>query len=366
MGTPHGRSVGLRDVAARAGVSVKTVSNVVNGYTHVSPAMRVRVQAALDELEYRPNVSARHLRKGRTGLLALAVPELDFPYFAALANVVVHAAERRGWTVLIEQTSGEPDRERAVLDGIRSLRVDGIIFSPISPLDDELVQRTDPTPMVLLGERAVAAPVHHVSVDNIGASRDATEHLIGLGARRIATIGHEPRLRGTGTLRLQGYLEALQGAGITPDPALIAETDGYHRAEGARAMRDLLAHAEPPDAIFAFNDLLALGALREAVDQGLRVPEDVRIIGFDDIEECRFSCPRLSSVRPDLDLLAETALDRIASSLEDGLPDPDALESQVSHQVVARESTVGRAADRVADQQRESPAAGRTTGQRRR
>jgi DNA-binding LacI/PurR family transcriptional regulator len=366
MGTPHGRSVGLRDVAARAGVSVKTVSNVVNGYTHVSPAMRVRVQAALDELEYRPNVSARHLRKGRTGLLALAVPELDFPYFAALANVVVHAAERRGWTVLIEQTSGEPDRERAVLDGIRSLRVDGIIFSPISPLDDELVKRTDPTPMVLLGERAVAAPVHHVSVDNIGASRDATEHLIGLGARRIATIGHEPRLRGTGTLRLQGYLEALQGAGITPDPALIAETDGYHREEGARAMRDLLAHAEPPDAIFAFNDLLALGALREAVDQGLRVPEDLRIIGFDDIEECRFSCPRLSSVRPDLDLLAETALDRITSSLADGLPDPDALESQVSHQVVARESTVGRESEQVADQPAERSAAGRPTAQRRR
>lgn len=345
MATPHGRSVGLRDVAARAGVSVKTVSNVVNGYAHVSPSMRVRVQAALDELEYRPNVSARHLRQGRTGLLALALPELDFPYFAALANVVVHAAERRGWTVLIEQTSGEPDRERAVLAGIRSLRVDGIIFSPISPLDDELSGRTDPTPMVLLGERAVEAPVHHVSVDNIRASIDATDHLIGLGARRIATIGHEPQRRGTGTLRLQGYLEALSAAGIAPDEDLIAETDGYHREEGARAMRDLLALPHPPDAVFAFNDLLALGALREAVDQGLRVPEDLLIIGFDDIEECRFSCPRLSSVRPDLDSLAETALDRITTSLRDGLPDPAALESQVSHRVVARESTVGRPAE---------------------
>jgi DNA-binding LacI/PurR family transcriptional regulator len=342
MASPHGRSVGLRDVAAHAGVSVKTVSNVVNGYAHVSPAMRLRVQAALDELEYRPNISARHLRQGRTGLLALALPELDFPYFAALANVVVHAAERRGWTVLIEQTSGDADRERAVLDGIRSLRVDGIIFSPISPLDDELRSRTDPTPMVLLGERVVAAPVHHVSVDNIRASSDATEHLIGLGARRIASIGHEPHRRGTGTLRLQGHLAALRAAGLSPDEDLIAETDGYHREEGARAMRDLLALPHPPDAVFAFNDLLALGALREAIDQGLRVPDDLRIIGFDDIEECRFSCPRLSSVRPDLSALAETALDRIASSLQDGLPDPEALEHQVSHRLVVRESTVGR------------------------
>jgi DNA-binding LacI/PurR family transcriptional regulator len=341
MPSPRARSVGLRDVAQRAGVSVKTVSNVVNGYAHVSPVMRGRVQAALDELNYRPNVSARHLRQGRTGLIALALPELDFPYFAALANVVVHAAERRGWTVLIEQTSGQADRERAVLAGVRSLRVDGIIFSPLSSLPDELKDRTDSTPLVLLGERAVAAPVHHVSVDNVAASREATEHLIALGARRIATIGHEPHRQGTGTLRLEGYLAALEAAGIAQDDSLIARTQGYHREDGARAMRTLLAQPEPPDAVFAFNDLLALGALREAIDQGLRIPEDLRIIGFDDIEECRFSCPRLSSVRPDMGALAETALDLLASSLRDGLPEPDALEHLVRHEVVGRESTVG-------------------------
>jgi DNA-binding LacI/PurR family transcriptional regulator len=244
--------------------------------------------------------------------------------------------------VLIEQTSGNAERERAVLAGIRSLRVDGIIFSPIVPLDDELQERTDLTPMVLLGERVVAAPVHHVSVDNVLAAGQATEHLLASGARRIATIGHEPRRRGTGTLRLEGYLAALQRAGIQPDGSLIAETDGYHREEGARAMRELLAQSTPPDAVFAFNDLLALGALREAIDQGLRVPEDLRIIGFDDIEECRFSNPRLSSVRPDMGALAETALDLVASSLRDGLPDPEALEHIVSHEVVVRESTAGR------------------------
>jgi DNA-binding LacI/PurR family transcriptional regulator len=342
MGTVHGRSVGLRDVAARAGVSVKTVSNVVNGYAHVSPAMRERVQAAVDELGYRPNVSARHLRQGRTGILALALPELDFPYFAALANVVVHAAERRGWTVLIEQTSGDLERERAVLAGVRSLRVDGIIFSPICPLEDDLRERTDPTPLVLLGEREVAAPVHHVSVDNVRASAEATAHLLDLGSRRIATIGHEPHRRGTGTLRLEGYLSALRDAGVPVDDDLVAETDGYHRSEGARAMRELLALPDPPDAVFAFNDLLALGALREAIDQGVRVPEDLRVIGFDDIEECRYSSPRLSSLRPDMASLAETALDLVGSSLRDGPPDPEAMEHLVGHELVARESTMGR------------------------
>ena len=341
MPSSRARSVGLRDVAERAGVSVKTVSNVVNGYAHVSPVMRGRVQAALDELNYRPNVSARHLRQGRTGLIALALPELDFPYFAALANVVVHAAERRGWTVLIEQTSGQADRERAVLAGVRSLRVDGIIFSPLSSLPDELKDRTDSTPLVLLGERAVAAPVHHVSVDNVAASTEATEHLIALGARRIATIGHEPHRQGTGTLRLEGYLAALKSAGIARDDSLIARTQGYHREDGARAMRNLLAQPEPPDAVFAFNDLGALGLMDSLLDAGIRVPEDVAIVGLDDIEECRFSCPRLSSVRPDMSALAETALDLLASSLRDGLPEPDALEHLVRHEVVSRESTVG-------------------------
>ncbi len=347
MPAPRRRSPGLRDVAARAGVSVKTVSNVVNGYAHVSPAMRTRVQAAIDELDYRPNVSARHLRQGRTGLVALAVPELDFPDFAALANVLVHAAERRGWTVLIEQTSGEAERERAVLEGVRALRVDGIVFSPIASLSVPLADRSDDTPLVLLGERDVEAPVHHVSVDNVAASREATEHLLSTGARRVAVIGHEPHVRGTGTYRLEGYLEALAAAGLPRDDALLARTNGYHREEGARAMRELLALPEPPDAVFAFNDLLALGAVREAIDQGMRVPRDVRVMGFDDIEECRFSSPRLSSVRPDLPALAETALDLLASSLRDGPPEPDSREHLVPHELRVRESTVGRAGDRT-------------------
>jgi DNA-binding LacI/PurR family transcriptional regulator len=315
------------------------VSNVVNDRPHVSSTMRERVQRAIDELQYRPNVSARHLRSGRTGLIALALPELDFPYFAALANRIVHAAERRGWTVLIEQTSGEAARETAVLSGARALRVDGIIFSPLSALVEGLAGRTDPTPLVLLGERGSAAPVHHVSVDNVAASREATEHLLSLGARRVASIGHEPQRQGTGALRLTGYLAALAAAGLPRDDSLIVATEGYHRDEGARAMRELLALADPPDAVFAFNDLLALGALREALDQGVRVPQELAIIGFDDIEECSYSSPRLSSVRPDMAGLAETALDLLATSQRDGPPAPDALEHLVPHTVVAREST---------------------------
>ncbi len=125
-------AVRLRDVAARAGVSVKTVSNVVNGYVHVSPPTRARVEAAVAELGYRPNLSARSLRGGRSGIIAIAVPELGVPYFAELVQCVVKAASARGFTVLIDQTDAVPDRERLVLEGIRQHLIDGVIFNPLA------------------------------------------------------------------------------------------------------------------------------------------------------------------------------------------------------------------------------------------
>jgi DNA-binding LacI/PurR family transcriptional regulator len=179
----------LKDVAALAGVSVKTVSNVVNGYVHVSATTRERVQAAIDELGYRPNATARSLRSGRSGVLALAVPELGVPYFAELASLVVDAAATHGYTVLIDQTAGAKDRELVVLGGIRHHLVDGVLFSPLALGVAELRRRTDATPMVLLGERGLRGPTDHVGIDNIRAAREATRHLAERGCRRIAAIG---------------------------------------------------------------------------------------------------------------------------------------------------------------------------------
>lgn len=334
---PVRRSAGLREVAERAGVSVKTVSNVVNDYPYVSDATRERVQAALDELQYQPNLSARHLRSGRTGVIALAVPELNFPYFAALADVVVEMADRRGWTVVIEQTGGNAAREQAVLEGLRRLRVDGILLNPMSLGIEGILERRDRTPIVLLGERMGDAPLPHVSVDNVNAAREATLHLADMGARRIACIGSEGRRPGTGSLRLEGYLQGLAEAGLEHDPTLVAPTRGYHRADGAAAMAKLLALDVRPDAVFAFNDLLALGAMRQCLDQGLRLPDDLLFVGFDDIEECEFSAPRLSSVRPDLESLVSQTLDLLAQILAG--EEVDSLETVVGHELVVRTSS---------------------------
>src|ERR671921_1097056 len=193
MGTRGSRGgASLKHVAERAGVSVKTVSNVVNGYLHVTDATRTRVQRAIDELNYRPNLAARQLRQGRSDVIALALPALDLPYFAELARSVIKCAEEKGWTVLIDQTDGLAEREQLVLDGIRGRLIDGLILSPIALGVEELERRRDTVPLVLLGERVYDGPVDHVSIDNVAAARVATDHLIDLGHRRIAAVGVQP------------------------------------------------------------------------------------------------------------------------------------------------------------------------------
>jgi DNA-binding LacI/PurR family transcriptional regulator len=309
--------VRLRDVAAHAGVSIRTVSNVVNDFQYVAPSTRARVQASIDALGYRPNVAARNLRRGRTGLLALVVPEIDSPYFSDLAARTVRIAEDDGWTVLIDQTDGDAGRERRLLHGERSQLVDGVIFSPWSMSAEELASRQDATPIVLLGEHAGAPPVDHVVIDNVGAAQEAVEHLLAGGRADIAALGVQPALGNeTAHQRQLGYRRALSVAGQAWRANREAPVTSLHRAEGHRAMSELLATGDRPDAVFCFSDQLALGALRAVVDAGLRVPEDIALVGFDDIEDGRYSIPTLTTIAPDKDRIAELALqvlrDRLA------------------------------------------------------
>lgn len=332
----------LKDVAARAGVSLKTVSNVVHGYPYVTDETRARVQAAIEELNYRPNLSARSLRKGRSGILALALPRLDEPYFAELASWVIKAAEERSCTVLVDQTEGLRERELLAIGGIRPHLIDGLILSPLALGRDDLAQRSDTTPLVLLGERVFAGPADHVAIDNVAAARLATGHLLGLGRRRVAAVGAQSGETGqTGRLRLQGYREALVAAGIEPDPALVAPVPAFRRTEGATAVAELLDRGARPDALFCFNDLLALGALRVLFERGLRVPDDVAVVGFDDIEEGRFSTPTLTTVAPDKPQIAREAVDALLARIgsRDAGP-PREVRAEVTLQV--RESTAGR------------------------
>ncbi|MEV5207191.1 LacI family DNA-binding transcriptional regulator [Micromonospora sp. NPDC053740] len=331
----------LKDVAERAGVSVKTVSNVVNGHVHVRPDTRARVEEAIVELNYRPNLSARHLRKGRTGVIALAVPELDIPYFAELARHVVSVAAEHGWTVLIDQTGGRRGQERVLASGITDHLIDGLILSPLALTVADLAA-LDGTPMVLLGERIEHCPADRVVIDNVAAAREITSHLIQLGRRRIAAVGAQRTDEGASArLRLAGYRDALRAAGLDHDQTLVASAPAWHRADGAAAMRGLLTSGVRPDAVFCFNDTLALGALRTLHEAGLRVPEDVAVAGFDDIEDGRFATPALSTVAPDKEQVARLAVQLLANRL-DGDPTLPAQQLTAPYRLKLRESTTPR------------------------
>ena len=340
-------SVRMKEVASRAGVSVKTVSNVVNGYLHVAPSTRERVQRAIDEMGYRPNLSARSLRSGRTGIIAVAVPRLDEPYFAELAAAVIGVADEHGCTVLVEQTDGQLAREQLAVSGIRPDLIDGLILSPLAlGADDLLATGRTATPLVLLGERISDSSHDHVAIDNVAAARLATEHLLSLGRTRVAAIGTMESVSAqTARLRRTGYREAMSAAGRPVLPGHEQEVEGFSRQAGALAADRLLDLPERPDAVFCFSDLLALGALHALHRRGVDVPEDVAVIGVDDIAESRFSTPTLSTVAQDVEQIARLAVAALLHRLAGGASDPP-QEVAASFELRVRDSTVRSAAGR--------------------
>lgn len=335
----------MRDVAALAGVSVKTVSNVVNGFEFVKAHTRERVNAAIAELGFQPNLVARNLRTGRTGVIGLAVPELKFSYFAELADAVLRAARQRDYVVLIEQTGGERSAEIELLHGSRTSMMDGLLFSPLGLDDDDAQQLKVDYPLVLLGERIFNGPTDHVTMQNVEGAAMAVRHLLASGRKRIAVLGaHEGERVGSGPLRLDGCRAALEKAGVPFDPTLVVHRQGWHRTDGAEAMQELIRRGVPFDAVFALNDELALGALRTLFQAGISVPQDVAVVGFDNVTEAQFAMPSLTTIDPNRTTIAETAVDalleRIAGRGKEDGPGPRTFE--VPATLVARESAPAR------------------------
>jgi len=330
----------LHDVAQLAGVSIKTVSNVVNDYPHVRPATRERVQAAIDQLGYQPNLSARSLRSGRSGVIGLVLPELSLSYFAELADAVITQAESHGLVVIIERTGADRDRELAVLSSPRMRMTDGVIFSPLGMGQEDAALLEVDFPLVLLGERIFGGPVDHVTMRNVEAARAATEFLLTAGRRRIALIGaHPDEELGSAALRLKGYEEALASAGLAFDPALVRSTTLWHRANGADAAREMIDSGVEFDAVFGLNDALTLGAMRALQEAGLRIPYDVAVIGFDNIEEAQYAVPSLTTIDPGREQIAQRAVDLLVQRMGAGAQRPEHPSTEtVAFEVVVRES----------------------------
>ncbi|MGE3194770.1 MAG: LacI family DNA-binding transcriptional regulator [Dehalococcoidia bacterium] len=336
-----GRSAGrvrLKDVADLAGVSMKTVSNVVHDYEHVSAAMRDRVQSAIDELGYRPNLTARRLATGKTGMIALAIPEIDQFYFSEMARHIGEEAGRHGYRILVEQTLNDVEAERAVIRDREEGLVDGVIFHPARIDTLEIARLRPGTPLVLLGEAARPVNTDHVMIDNTRAARDGAEMLMRAGRTRIAFLA---TVRGDITesthLRLLGYQEALVAAGIGLDPELVLQSDGFGIDDGVRAISVAIDAGVRFDAVLCRDDLFAMAALRALEQAGLSVPGDVSVLGWDDTAAARYSTPALSSVSPDKAALAATAFDL----LEDRMNGYDGVGRHriVPHSIIERATT---------------------------
>jgi DNA-binding LacI/PurR family transcriptional regulator len=333
-------AVTLHDVARAASVSIKTVSNVINDYPHIREETRTKVLAAIAELGYQPNLSARGLRSGRTGAISLILPDLKNAYFAELADAVMRAAAKHDLVVMIQQSAGIRERELEVLHGPRMRMVDGILFSVLALGQEDAPLVDIPTPLVLLGERIFNGPADHVTMQNVAASRAATEHILSLGRRRIVAFGaHEDEVIGSAGLRLAGYREALAAAGVPYREELIVNVGNWHRADGADAMRAALASGLEFDGVVAFNDSIALGAMRVLQEGGYRIPDDVAVIGFDDIDETRYSLPSLSTIDPGREEIAETAVRVLVERIAQPDRSIQPVEYEAGFRLVPREST---------------------------
>ena len=339
-GRPPRRRARLIDVAERAGVSFKTVSNVVHGYEHVSPAMRAKVQEAIEALDYRPNLSARNLRQGRAGVIAVALPDLRVPYFAELASALVDAAQEAGCTLLVDQTNGRRDAELLAAEGLGGHLIDGMILSPLALRPEDLRDRPPGMPLVLLGEHGTAAFADHVAIDNVAAAAEATRHLLGLGRRRIALLGAQPPgASRMASLREQGFRLAHREAGVPVDERLVVTTSWFLRDDGAAGMARLLDGGAGLDAVVGVNDLLAIGAMRTLADRGVAVPDDVAVVGFDDIEESLYQRPALTTVSPDKRAIARQALQSLLTRVDSDAQAP-LRDITVPYRLVVRGSTL--------------------------
>jgi len=273
----------IGDVARRAGVSRATVSRVLNEYPHVRPQVRTDVQRAIRALRYRPDQVARSLARRETKTLGLVVADITNPFYAETARAIVETARGHGYHVILCNTDNLHRLQEEYVEVLRQRRVDGIIFGSVF-LDDPVVEALVEAgyPCVMYNRRLRSGRGNYIVLDNASASHDLTRHLLDLGHRHIGFITGLRDLS-TASERLRGYRAALRAAGLPADPRLMRP--GAFKAEMAqRAAQELLKLPRRPTAIMAGNDLMALGVMQAAGDLGLRVPEDLAVVGFDDIE----------------------------------------------------------------------------------
>jgi DNA-binding LacI/PurR family transcriptional regulator len=326
----------IQDVARAAGVAASTVSRYLNGQLRVSPATEAKVLEAVSQLGYVPNAQARNLARRRSGVIGFVVPEISNPYFGAIADYVVEAVERHGRLVLLCSHRSQAVRQSSYIDLLVSGAIDGMLYLGSFRSNERLAAAIAGGLAVVVVDEPITGlpPVHTVVMDDYAGGYQATSYLAALGHRRIAFVSGPAEL-GSVQERYRGYADALTKAGLDP-AGQVSQSGQFTEQFGMSTLPRMLAAAEPPTAAFVASDYIALGVLSAAETAGVRVPEDLSIVGFDDIRFSQYVRPRLTTIRSPLDRLAQVGVELLFERLAD--PEAPARTEVLPVELVIRES----------------------------
>ncbi|MDR0426082.1 MAG: LacI family transcriptional regulator [Clostridiales bacterium] len=322
----------INDVSKHIGVSPATISRVMNNYDNVNPAMRERVMAGVRELGYVTNLPGRNLRAVSTKIFLICVHSIDNPFYAEIVRSIEQEAIKHDYNIMICESYLSLKRYRYFADSIKAKRADGIIL--LSPREEAIEYFKD-VPFVVCGETGEDYTCDTVDIDSEKAGYEAVKHLIGVGARKIVCMGGNYK---SGIQRIRGYKKALAEAGIAFNERLLFGELFNDYEEGYKKITELMAAGEAFDGIFACNDILATGAINALIAGGKRVPDDVRVVGFDDLIFSRMCAVPITTVRQPRKEMGETAFEILFEKTKNR--DADARRVVIGHELIIRKSTV--------------------------
>lgn len=328
--------VTAKDVAEKSGVSVSTVSHVINGTRFVSHELQSKVREAMEKLDYKPNLIARSLRTKRSSFLGLIIADITNPYYSELAWNIEYLGHLQNYSVMLCNSEGKPGKEEFYIKRLCEMRADGIIIISSKIHQEKLEEMTGKgMPLILIDKHDAGIYSDLIAIDEFMGGKLATEHLISLGHQRIACINgiSENYLN---IERVNGFRSAMDKAGLEVDENLIVSS-GFDVSAGYRTSMTLLKMTERPTAIFATGDLIAYGAIQAAYQLGINVPNELSVVGFDDIYLSRFFVPPLTTVKQPLTDIAESAVKCFFERMENSQKTGKTIKHQVTVEV--REST---------------------------
>ena len=326
----------IHDVARAADVSVATVSRVLNNSPAVTEKTRKMVIDVISELKYQPNLLGRNLRRMETRMVLVLLPSISNPFYSQIVKGIEDVGHENGYNIMLCNTDSNKQREKVYLELLKNKLLDGVIFMAPELDKDALSEIGKSFPVVQCCEYKEGTGVSHVSIDNTSASLKATNHLIAMGHRRIAMLSCENNFVST-ACRESGYKKALENAGIEFDASLIKYGD-YGFKSGLELTKQLLSIEKKPTAIFAVSDMMAIGGAKAVRENGLKIPEDMAIMGFDDIDFASMVDPMLTTIsQPKYDLGC-TAMVLLLKQVNGELKEPQNI--FLEHELIIRESTL--------------------------